>query len=367
MAKSKHRGWLTFFRRIGSSKHRRELWGNPTEVIFGLTLVLAGTTLMAWTIAVQLQVDQWLVQWGISNLVPKEPQSTLAFAVRSVISTGLILIGFFQLLPMALASSASEERRGNVFRIALETGESEGNVPNQHYPSVGKVTGVRRRSSVGRFVIPLSKRPQFRLLFWVFVSVLFFSVAAVSGLLAWSAWLFADMLRFFVILLIFLGMVALGVIGAIQAGKRVLFQTRYGWSLLELKDYPLRVGEENFVYLKQTGDIVLDKLIVTIECWEEATYRQGTDVCTDRKNVFSKELISREVLKLASAPMTISSSFQVPADLMHSFYGNNNSVSWNFRLTGKKRRTEPLVRNFPVIVLPPNEGVANKAAETQPV
>jgi len=93
----------------------------------------------------------------------------------------------------------------------------------------------------------------------------------------------------------------------------------------------------------------IEKLTITLEGREEATYQRGTNTYTDRST------FARVTLAELSDPrdmLTGDTTFTVPADTMHSFAADNNKIVWRLRVHGDIRHWPNVNDEFPFTILP---------------
>ncbi|MEL7335650.1 MAG: hypothetical protein AAFN70_05520, partial [Planctomycetota bacterium] len=83
-------------------------------------------------------------------------------------------------------------------------------------------------------------------------------------------------------------------------------------------------------------------------------FRQGTDVRTENKGVFQKELLCLSNLVIdPSDGFEQEFSVKLPENVMHSFRSDHNAVQWKVVVEGKSRKWPSFCRHFPVVVHPP--------------
>ena len=135
--------------------------------------------------------------------------------------------------------------------------------------------------------------------------------------------------------------------------RRLFLITAIGPTHVEISGHPLRPGDQYQVLLSQAGSVSFRKLELFLELEEQATFRQGTDVRTERQVVW-QSLIRRwnNVEPLPGTPFEAEVQLQLPSKAMHSFSTTHNTVSWRLVLRGVPERWPALVRVFPVVVFP---------------
>jgi hypothetical protein len=110
------------------------------------------------------------------------------------------------------------------------------------------------------------------------------------------------------------------------------------------------LGETLRIEWELNGRIeVLQNLTLRLEGREEATYRRGTDNCTDT-NVFARieiaNVTANQGMRSGNGTITI------PADSMHSFTSTHNKIIWTIRAEGEIPRWPDLSEEFALTVLP---------------
>ena len=135
--------------------------------------------------------------------------------------------------------------------------------------------------------------------------------------------------------------------------RQLLFFTAIGPTHVEISGHPLRPGNQYQVLLSQAGSVSFRRLELFLELEEQATFRQGTDVRTERQVVW-QSLIRRwnNVEPLSGTPFEAEVQLQLPSKAMHSFSSTHNTVSWRLVLRGVPEHWPALVRVFPVVVFP---------------
>ena len=135
--------------------------------------------------------------------------------------------------------------------------------------------------------------------------------------------------------------------------RQLIFTTAIGPTHVEISGHPLHPSNQYQVLLSQAGSVSFRKLELFLELEEQATFRQGTDVRTERQVVW-QSLIRRwnNVEPLPGTPFEADVQLELPTDAMHSFSTTHNTVSWRLVLRGMPERWPALVRVFPVVVFP---------------
>ncbi len=137
--------------------------------------------------------------------------------------------------------------------------------------------------------------------------------------------------------------------------RQLLIATGVGPTQLEISDHPLWPGQAYQLHLSQAGHLTMNSLAVTLECEEQAIYRQGTDARTERRVVCRQHLYSSEAFEIVpGTPYEADFSLQVPATAMHSFRSAHNEVQWKLVVRGNAAGWPNYERSFPVVVNPGN-------------
>ena len=153
------------------------------------------------------------------------------------------------------------------------------------------------------------------------------------------------------------------VVGVASIGlfcRQLFFVTAVGPTHVEISGHPLCPGNNYQVLLSQAGSASFRKLELFLELEEQATFRQGTDVRTERQIVW-QFLIRRwkDVEPLPGTPFEAEEQLQLPSKAMHSFHSTHNAVSWRLVLRGVPKRWPAFERVFPVVVFPADVPVSN--------
>jgi len=154
-----------------------------------------------------------------------------------------------------------------------------------------------------------------------------------------------------------LGLLApFAIVGVASIGlfcRQLFFVTAVGPTHVEISDHPLCPGDNYQVLLSQAGSASFQKLELFLELEEQATFRQGTDVRTERQIVWQFLIRCwKDVEPLPGTPFEAEVQLQLPSEAMHSFHSTHNAVSWRLVLRGVPKRWPALVRVFPVVVFP---------------
>src|SRR5262249_52800114 len=136
--------------------------------------------------------------------------------------------------------------------------------------------------------------------------------------------------------------------------RELLIVTGMGQTFVEISDHPLVPCGTYQVYLAQGGHLSLKSIDLVLQCEEQAAYRQGTDIRTDRRVVVSQNLFHRgEVEIIPGQSLEAHCDLHVPDEAMHSFTADNNQVQWTLAVRAEAEGWPAFERSFPVVVYPP--------------
>ena len=141
--------------------------------------------------------------------------------------------------------------------------------------------------------------------------------------------------------------------------RQLLKLTSIGPTVLEISDYPVVPGGVYQIQLSQSGRLRIQLLDITLVCYEEATFKQGTNIRTERKSVYSHRLFRRRGVNVdASRSFQTEFEMHVPSGAMHSFVSDSNRVQWKIEIYGQAKGFPRVKRSFELIVLPQDLGLA---------
>jgi hypothetical protein len=327
------------------SRVNREWWAGVVETLISAILLLVGVVLLALslTLAVLYSTPDGLYI------------SIGHFVLQLLVAIVLISIGAYRITWLLWKVGVSVERRG-----AIVSGAGEIELLNE----------IRKRREdlptvpSDRFAVQPGERFRFRLTpsprnVWGLITAGIFTIGflAISTILISTTvadWRHGenDWLAIGVTLPILL---AAGW-SIYQFFRQLLKLTGIGPTTIEVSDYPLLPASRVRVSLSQTGRVRLRLLEVVLECVEEATFHQGTDVRTEQATVFQQRLFRQRGISLAPGkPFETNFDAQLPAHGMHSFKSANNRIQWRFTITAGAKKWPVLTRRFTIAVHPLND------------
>jgi hypothetical protein len=335
------------FKILGKKKGLRQSgsrrWAVATDVGFSMALLGIGLVL-----ATAVSVIQWTQstrdEWYFSLAV---------LAIWTVIVLGFIAIGLTRVLNILWRVGASAERRGAIVSRARDV-ELLNQLADAHRHLPYIPLDLRQFATRGerlKFRVRARGATRWNVLTIGAVAGLFLLVSTAMVILV------ADSVRQH-------GMDWIGVVlGSLLSGVTVwlmvqffialLQQTAIGPTEFEISDLPLAAGGSYQVFLSQPARLRIGLLDVVLECEEQATFRQGTDIRTENRVVYRQRLFRKRGIAVdRTHPFQTAFEFQLPGEAMHSFRSPNNSIAWRIRFDCEVRGWSPIRRQFPVVVVP---------------
>ncbi len=146
--------------------------------------------------------------------------------------------------------------------------------------------------------------------------------------------------------------------------RQLLKLSSIGPTTLEFSNYPVFPGETVQIFLSQTGRLRLKFIDAVVECVEEATFNQGTNVRTERRTVFRDRLFRKRGISVEpGSPFESNFELSIPPGAMHTFSSSSNRVLWKIEICGQAKGFPKVTRSFEFIVLPASE----EASRPRPV
>jgi hypothetical protein len=145
--------------------------------------------------------------------------------------------------------------------------------------------------------------------------------------------------------------------------REVFRRLGVGPTIVEVARHPLAPGVRCELVLWQGGWRTFRRLGLYLVCEEEATFRDGTDVRTERAEVFRQPIFEATDVEIEPAAVFERRvSFALPNDAMHSFQSPSNAVRWRLVVEGEAEGWPPCRRCFPLIVQPRTQAPADLPA-----
>jgi hypothetical protein len=124
-------------------------------------------------------------------------------------------------------------------------------------------------------------------------------------------------------------------------------------TICEVDAAPMLPGTECDACLIQQGHVAFKKIAARLICEEEAIYRQGTDLRTERRAVHDETLLEAvDVEATPGRPLNLLFKLRTPPSAMHSFQANHNAVRWRLEVEAHPKSWAPFKRSYPILVHP---------------
>ncbi len=317
------------------------MWGSIGEAMFFAMLCLLGVMTLAIVTGWQLyspETQVYRIGFGFWVMVA---------ASVSFILTGAI--GFFYRIMRVVVS---EERRQALATQAADLNrESRRNrrllppmIPTLQTLNDSPGTKLTYRLPSARPEVPPLILSSIFALAWNSLVAIFLAIA-ISGLLRWQPdWLLLLCLPLFGIASYY------ATTWFFRNFRRVLGS---GQTSVEISDLPITAGGQYDLYVVQYGRAVVRRISVSLVCEEQVIYQEGTDIRTEKHEIFRNLLLERGRCRIDfGLPLELQCSFEMPNEVMHSFQSPHNAVLWKIVVEGEAHRWPSYCRNFPVVVYP---------------
>ena len=319
-----------------------KLVGTAGEALFSAVLFVLGCVSLSALIASQALAPTPRFEPGFG------------FWLMVLVLGSFILLGGGGVIWIVFQVRASAERRSALARKAASL-DLSGSAPdhrNEKLPSVPSDANLTNSPGVKlRYRLPVVQSPAWRLLFSAAFCVVWNASAVVLVVLAVKSFLADDPEWFLAIFTV--PFLVIGGFAIYDFVRQMLLHTGIGPTNVEISDHPLRRGGRYGVYLSQTGRLWMKTLALDLVCEEAATYREGTDVRTERRAVFKRQIFRRTDFSIEPGmPFEQECTIEIPHDAMHSFQSEHNAVNWKLVVFGEAEGWPPFERSFPMILYP---------------
>jgi hypothetical protein len=283
--------------------------------------------------------------------------STWGFWLTVLVLASFILIGAGGAVYTVVYAGTSAERRAALAKRASHIeliGEALPSVKD--YPQVpGDANYTDSPGITLAYRLPMASSPGWSLLaatvfcvVWNLLATVFMIAAINKHVSGHPDWLLT---------IVTIPSVGIGLWSVYFASRRLLMATGVGPTNVEISDHPLRPGRSYDIFLAQLGHLSIRSLAAQLVCEEEATFRQGTNVRTEKCCVYWEEIFRRENVEIEpGTPFEHQDRFTVPVECMHSFKSENNAVAWSLVVEGDTVGWSTFRRKFPVVVYPAANG-----------
>ncbi len=326
-------------RRTGS-----RLAGSVGEAsFFGLLLLLGGI----------VQVYVFIRYTQSPSVVLLEPPVGFQFWLMVLISTSFLLIGGGGLVLTALQTGTSTERRAALVKRAADI-----DLINEELPSLSEHPGVPDHKSLNnspgvelRYRLPVIQTQTLAFLATGVLCLVCNCIAIVLLMVLVREWVIGNLQIALIALTSFFG--AMASWSTVFFVRQVRMRGGIGATTVEISDHPLHPGDAYEVYMSQCGRLHLQTLEVLLVCEEEVTYRQGTDVRTERHVVVEESIYRGQDCQIRrEQPYEERCPLQISENTMHSFQGQHNVIQWKLMVRGQGTGWQSFERCFPVVIAP---------------
>jgi hypothetical protein len=335
------------FKILGKKKGLRQSgsrrWAVAAEVAFATALLLIGLIALAVLIAIQARTST-AQRWFFSPVV---------FGVALALVGAFSIVGLLRMLTVLWKAGASAERRGAIVSRARDVELfNQLTSETQAFPTIPQeINSALRPGDRLRFRLAAYGSTRWSILTVGAASAFCATIAtvlivlvvdnALKGRIDWVGVVLATALTLATVWLLY------------QFVRHLLAQTAVGPTELEISDLPLVAGQLYTMFLTQPARVRLRLLELVLECEEQATFRQGTDIRTESAVVCNRLLFRKRGLDVEENQVFQTAvDLAIPGEAMHSFRSKNNSIGWRIRLTATVTGWPPVERRFPVIVVP---------------
>jgi hypothetical protein len=311
-------------------------------IFFAVLLLISSVALFALTTSLLFRVRDL-------------PLQTRGYGFWSSVATSLGVLGvaILGLLRTVLHVGTSAERRSAFQQKASEFDlTARGGMGGRDFPAIPRSTNLLNSpGTVLAYRLPVRSIFAWRLLGVALYAILWSGLVSMVGVYIGQRiqsgeipWITA--------------IIAVPVLGiAIRAIMRffaeVIEITGLGPTSVEVSDLPFFPGQRYEVAISQAGWMTLRSLDMTLVCEEEATFRQGTDVRTERRTVFEQRCFEEKNIRIQpQVPLERQLELVMPEDAMHSFQSGSNAITWKLVARGRMKRGACFERTFPLIVFP---------------
>ena len=315
------------------------------ETSFASMLLLSGVVIIAINLA--LVADLYRPVW--------------MFSMRLLLGLAMIVVGLLRIFVTLWKVGASEERKSAIVKSAgeiellNEVGRKRSDLPT--VPSVPKLP-VQGTNQIYRLVG--SRKKTWALFVSLGFSLIMTVVVTIVSTTAYTSlknnqidWLAITILAFLVP----------ATIWTLQMFMRQMLRIAgLGPTVVELSKHPLTPGDTVQMFLEQPGRLRLNLLDVKLVCEEEATFDQGTNIRTERKNVYEQRLFRKRGIEIKpKSSFHDEFELQLPDGAMHSFKSANNRVQWKIVVHALAKGWPEFAREFAISVHPLSANENKKA------
>lgn len=332
-------------KKLGNRRTGSPWAGRVTELAFLGALFVLGLTLLS---------DLIMSHIGLGGAPMFDVSYGLGYWLYVAVVTSFFLIGGGGMMMSLFYVRTSVERRSALAKSAGNLDLVSEVVPMpRDYPGLPPDENLTNSpGTVLAYRLPTFETPLWQSLISTTFALAWNGMTIVLAVWAWRSYM-AGRPEWFLTGLVSL-FAAVGIWSVVFLVRHVLFHTGMGATIIETSHHPLRPGGRYQLLLSQAGHLRMKRLMLHLICEEEATYRQGTDVRTERRIVFRSTLVRQTNFAIEpGVNFEKELEFSIPEDAMHSFQTPHNAVVWKLVVEGQAENWPEFVRSFPIIVYPP--------------
>lgn len=327
----------------GSRRSGWEIWGTVGETLFFAALFLLGSFGLGLILAiVSFATEQAPVTPGFG------------FWTLVISSISLIFIGTSGVTYRILGVGASHERRSALAKRAKEIelvprGKFGKKIDLPNVPLLKRITESPGTQLAYR--LPTIASPVWNLA--AAAALAFMWTGCALSLLGVSIISIIEGQPRVLLMLLIVPISAAGIWTFRRFTVQLKRSAGIGLTIVEISNHPLQPGQTCEVYVAQYGRAILKSFQAKLVCEEMSTFRQGTDVRTEKHPVFQEIVLAiSEITIDPNQPWEQKFTLAVPPSAMHSFQSPHNSISWWIVIHGEGSPWPSYFRRFPVVVLP---------------
>lgn len=332
----------------GNRRTGSPLLGTVGEILFSSVLFVLGSLSLTALI------------WSQNMSATPQFPPGFGFWVLVLVLSSFVLLGGGGVVWTVLHASVTRERRSSLARRAASLnlrGSAEvADTPRGVYPTIPSDANLTNSPGVKlSYRLPVVQSTVWRLIFASVFGLIWNVSAAVLAFFAIKSMLGGQTEWFLVLFIIpFLGVGGWLVLDFV---RQMLIQTGIGPTQVEISAHPLRPADKCQVYVSQGGHLTMRSLTLSLVCEEAATSQQGTDLRTETKVVFDRQLFRQTDFHIdPGLPFEHECTLEIPAHAAHSFQSEHNAINWRLVLRGEVESWPPFERAFPLIVYPAHDG-----------
>ena len=325
-------------RRTGS-----KLWGTAGEAFFFAALFLFGSISLATLVTGEPIPIEDGSSWGGWD-----------WLIMMVLAS-MVLVGAGGTIYTILMVGTTAERRRALAKRATDIDLLAETLPSpKEFPNVPRDVNLRNSPGIKlSYRLPITSSPGWQLLVIGLFSLLWNGMVSVLVVLAFRKHLTLGGEPDWYLDALILPFAGIGIISLYSLFRHLLVATAIGPTSLEISDHPINPGGSYRVYLTQAGRLSVKSFSLILACYEEATYRQGTDTRTERRLIHEHQVFSHGSFEIMpSIPYEHDCELTFPKRIMHSFQSEHNAVQWRLVVRGTVEKWPKYERVFPLVVSP---------------